>query len=156
MQVHRQERGVPVVAVEDVRREVEQLAAANDRAAEEGVAQQAVVRAVGRRGVDLVALEKVVVRDEDQRHVGPRDRRPQKRRLGHPIRPRDGRGGQELMHGDLVFVEPLPRLPVERHEHDHVVTQRGEGLRQRAGDVAETAGFGDRGDLGGGENDAHD
>src|SRR5687767_11433341 len=68
VQIHRQQSGVPVVRMEHIRRDAEELAAADDGAAEECVAMQEVVDA-GTPGVDVVAIEEEVVLHQYQRYI---------------------------------------------------------------------------------------
>jgi hypothetical protein len=154
LEVQRQQRGVPVVAVQDVGPDVEQLARADDGPAEEGVAQEKVI-AIGTGRVDLVALEEVVVGDEVHRHVRARERGAQEGGLGGPVGPGDGDGGQHLVHVRAVALQPVPGLPVEGHEDHDVVSECLQRFRQRGADVAQAAGLGDGRNLGGGEEDFH-
>jgi len=87
VEVHGEERRVPVVGVDDVGREAEELAAADDGPGEEGESLDAVVVAVETRRVDVLAIEEVVIGYKDQRNVGAGDGGPKVRYLGIPVRP---------------------------------------------------------------------
>ena len=54
------------------------------------------------------------------------------------------------MRADAEFAQPVGRLDrgVGRHDDADVVSQEGQGLRQRPGDVGQAAGLGEGGDLG--------
>ena len=147
-QQQRRERGVPVVAVHDVRREAQSLAAF-----ERGAREHQVTRVLVRRvGIDARPIEDRRAIDQVEPEIGARQ-------AGGP------HAIVEFARADLDR-EPLELVgralldalqfhePVQRDEHAHVVAAPGQVASQRRGDVAEPAGLRERGDLGGKEADA--
>src|SRR3954465_12562673 len=72
MEIDRQQRRMPVVRVDDVRRDAEALTTADDGAAEEREALDAIVVAVDARRVNLRTVKVVVIADEHERDVRAR------------------------------------------------------------------------------------
>ena len=115
---------MPVVRVKDVGREAEELAAADDGAAEEGEALEEVVEAVEPRRVDLLAIEEVSrssTRISGTSLPGSVARRnvASAAQFAQVI----ARRRRDDLGHDAVALEPLPRLPIVRHEDDDVVAE---------------------------------
>src|SRR2546428_11981669 len=105
---------MPIMRVQNIGHNAEELAGADDGAAEKREALDAVVVAVSARRIDLLAIEEMVVRDKVERDIRVRKCRAQERSFGGPVRPHYLRRREHFFERGTVSREPLARLPVQR------------------------------------------
>ena len=147
-QQQRRERHVPVIAMHDIRREAEPLAAFERRACQHQVAHVLIVRVRINEG----AVEHG--RAVHELHPEVRSRQP---RFPDVVAVLVGADpyGQALQRCDgTLFATLQVRERVQGNEYAEVVTTQQQVARQRGGNVAEPTRLGERRDLSGQEADA--
>ena len=147
-QQQRRERRVPVIAMHDIRREAEPLAAFERRACEHQVAHVLVVR---------VRINEGTVEHGWAVHELHPEVRTRKPRFPDVVAVLVGADpyGQALQRRDRALFATLQvRERVQRHEDADVMTTQQQVARKRGRNVTEPAGLGKRRDLRGQEADA--
>jgi hypothetical protein len=146
--VDRDERGLPVVGVDDVGQEVQRLRELERAAREEGEPLEVVLVLPAGRAIDVRAVEEAVVLEEVDGDVARRQ----------PPQPHPG-ARRAPPHRDLDrAVQPLERVPVhprvEGRHHAHVEAEAAQRLGERAHDVGQAARLGEGGHLGADDQDS--
>ena len=144
----RREPGLPVVQVDDVGGEAQRLRRLERADREQREAPVVVAELAVRVAVDAAAaVRRRVVEEEHLVPLGELQRRDADLLLAErEAQPEPGAG---VLHPRVLH------LRVERGDDLHLVAERGERGGERAGDVGEASGLGERRDLGGEKEDLH-
>ena len=144
-------RGVPVVRGHDIGTPAPRADHQIERRAAEKREPVRVVFVAVERG----PIEEVPLADEVHRHVRARQLRAQNARVDEPAANRHAELNR--VRRDVPAARPcrgFDRL-IRRHDDTHVVAESRQRDRQRAGDVGQAAGLGERRHLGREQQDAH-
>jgi len=143
----RDERGLPVVAVDDVGLPALRADPLQQRAGEERETGEVVVVVMARFPIEPRAIEQRGLIDEPEREMAP----------GQPgihHRPRYDRFADAHLHGPRALLRDRDAA-IARHRHAHVHAARSQRRGKGAGDIGQPAGLRQRDDLGGTKQDSH-